>query len=124
MPRLDICLACARSDVVGTERERDILWAQLKSQQRSVEKVYRTYKGDVSRLVDLCRHMIVFEDLADVVRCVDTIAKDPDIVIDRVKNRFDQAYKAAASAGYRDVLINMRIVNNLSVGLGIEVFTL
>jgi hypothetical protein len=110
--------------VVGTERERDILWAQLKSQQRSVEKVYRTYKGDVSRLVDLCRHMIVFEDLADVVRCVDTIAKDPDIVIDRVKNRFDQAYKAAASAGYRDVLINMRIVNNLSVGLGIEVFTL
>lgn len=30
-------------------------WARLKSEERAIEKALRSYRGDVSRLVDICR---------------------------------------------------------------------
>jgi hypothetical protein len=35
---------------------RRVRWAKIKSKKRSVEKVYRCYAGDISRLVDCCRY--------------------------------------------------------------------
>ena len=38
----------------------------------------------------------------------------------RVKNRLDPAYDAAASAGYRDVALNVRIDSDETRGMGVE----
>jgi hypothetical protein len=89
------------SDVEGTNMQHSIGWAQLKSPQRCIEKLYRTYGGDVSRLVDLCRQMIVFDQVEDLVDCLEVILRDEDVLVERIKNRMDVHYEVAASAGYR-----------------------
>jgi predicted urease superfamily metal-dependent hydrolase len=47
-----------------------IKWGKLKSIPRSVEKLLRSYREDVSRLLDVCRQSIIFEDCRDLVECV------------------------------------------------------
>jgi hypothetical protein len=89
------------NDIDGTEQQHTIGWAQMKNPVRCVEKLYRSYGGDVSRLVDLCRQMIVFEHIEDLVRCLEAITQDQHVVIERIKNRMDVKYDSAASAGYR-----------------------
>jgi hypothetical protein len=91
------------SDVDGRDMQHSIAWAQLKNPQRCVEKLYRAYGGDVSRLVDLCRQTIVFEHVVDMVTCLEAIMSDREIVIERIKNRMDLKYDAESTAGYRSV---------------------
>ena len=67
------------------------------------------FTQDVSLLVDVCRQCIVFQKGQDLVRCLGAIGSDPDVVLMRVKNRLDPLYDAKASAGYRDVLVNLRV---------------
>ena len=78
------------------------------------------YLQDASRLVDLCRQSIVFDDAADISTCLHNISTDPDVKIVRVKNRLDPAYNAAVSAGYRDVVLNLKICNEKTVDLGVN----
>ena len=75
---------------------------------------------DVSRLVDLCRQSIVFDSPADLADCLGIIARDPDVLIVRVKNRLDPAYDAGPCAGYRDVALNLRVVRGDSRRLGLH----
>jgi hypothetical protein len=98
----------------------DFKWCRLKSVPRAVEKVVRSYGLDVSRLVDVCRQAIVFEELAGIAECLRAIASDPDVAILRVKNRLDPAYDAAASGGYRDLNLNVRFTSAAAVRLGVE----
>jgi hypothetical protein len=71
-------------------------------------------------LVDLCRQSIVFDKIADIVTCLQTIANDTEAVVIRVKNRLDLSYDPSISAGYRDVALNVQIANKDSIELGIE----
>lgn len=99
------------ADVCGREPlERRCMWAQMKSHDRAIEKQLRSYRGDPSRLVDVCRQAIVFSCLKDLQQCLETVQADPDTVIVRVKNRLDPALDAHESAGYRDVLLNLRLL--------------
>ena len=75
---------------------------------------------DVSRLVDLCRQSIIFEDIIDIAACLRAIGNDPDVRIVRIKNRLDPVYHASASAGYRDVVLNIRINNDQTAAMGIH----
>jgi hypothetical protein len=75
---------------------------------------------DVSRLVDLCRQCIVFEEVSDLVKCLNRIKEDADIKIVRIKNRMDPEYLSLWSAGYRDVSMNLCIVTDMSKNLGID----
>ena len=75
---------------------------------------------DVSRLVDLCRQCIAFEDIQDLTSCLRAIEADPDIEVVRVKNRLDSEVSSARSGGYRDVALNMRIKNPTTVHLGVD----
>jgi hypothetical protein len=84
-------------------------WAGLKSAQRAVEKVVRAYDGDVSRLLDLCRETMVFEDLRGLCEGARALLGDPDVRVLRVKNRMDPGWDAGAAGGYRDVLVNLQI---------------
>ena len=77
-----------------------------------------THTQDVSRLVDVCRQAIVFDDIADVTACVTLISNDSDVRILRVKNRFTGS--ASVSGGYRDVLLNLCVVTDAARALGVE----
>ena len=61
--------------------------------------------------MDLCRQSIVFEDLAGVAACLAAVRADKEVRVLRVKNRLDPDYDAAASAGYRDVALNLQLVS-------------
>jgi len=106
------------ADVCATlEYKRRIKWGRLKNVSRSVEKLFRSYGEDVSRLVDVCRQSIVFDSVGNMITCVRAIAADPEIQVVRTKNRLDPAFDSSRTAGYRDVSINVRILNKDTVRL-------
>ena len=77
----------------------------LKTQQRALAKITADYGGDASRILDLSRGAIVFDDVASINRALARIESTVDVV--RVKNRFLNP----TAEGYRDVLINIRGAN-------------
>jgi hypothetical protein len=75
---------------------------------------------NVSRLLDICRQSIFFHSVADIVACLCAISNDPDVVLVRVKNRYDPESDASLSAGYRNLAVNLRLDNSETRALGIE----
>jgi hypothetical protein len=75
---------------------------------------------DTSWLVDLCRQSIVFEDVNSLADCLRAISADQEVQVVRVKNRLDAEYNAQQSGGYRDVSLNIRIVNERAKQLGLS----
>jgi hypothetical protein len=71
-------------------------------------------------LVDLCRQSIIFEELSGVTSCLRAISNDPDVELLRIKNRLDPIYDSTKSAGYRDVGLNLRLLNSQARELGLE----
>mmetsp|Transcript_8813 Transcript_8813/g.20804 ORF Transcript_8813/g.20804 Transcript_8813/m.20804 type:complete len:465 (+) Transcript_8813:84-1478(+) len=106
--------AAARADT-------DIMvrWGQLKSPDRAVEKLMRSYKQDVSRLLDICRQQIVFASIEDLLECVRVLAADEEAVVVRVKNKMHLEYNSHRSAGYRDLSINIRLEADEARALGL-----
>ena len=96
------------------------LQTPLKDPIRAVEKTHRVYGDDSSLLLDVCREFLVFEDLSDLVAMLKRLRQDPELIIMRIKNRLDPRYNSALSAGYRDVLVNVRIENSESVKLNVS----
>jgi len=103
------------------ELKARIKWGKLKKLTRAVEKLMRVYREDVSKLLDVCRQSIVFDRISDLTVCLRAIMNDPEVEIVRIKNRLDPNYNAIQSAGYRDVALNMRISNEDTARLGIDV---
>ena len=61
----------------------------------------------------LSRAAIAFDSLADLADCLECSIRDPCVVVERVKNRLDPSFDAATiSYGYRDVLVNLRLVRS------------
>eukprot|EP00928_Gymnodinium_smaydae_P062820 TRINITY_DN46591_c0_g1_i1.p1 TRINITY_DN46591_c0_g1~~TRINITY_DN46591_c0_g1_i1.p1 ORF type:complete len:471 (+),score=29.21 TRINITY_DN46591_c0_g1_i1:33-1445(+) len=79
--------------------------AHVKSQRRALEKLRRVYSDDASYLVDLVRGSIVYNSIAEIEAGLRALADKAKVV--RLKNRFDPSYCASASAGYRDVSVNI-----------------
>eukprot|EP00960_Hanusia_phi_P071628 767594-Hanusia_phi.AAC.17 len=75
--------------------------------------------GDVSRLVDAVREAIVFERLEDVCAAVEAITGDRELRVIWMKSRFDEEYDSRVSAGYRDVSMNVCVVREESVMVGV-----
>lgn len=100
--------------------EQKIKWAKIKTAERCMQKLMRAYRGDVSRLVDITRQSIIFEKVSDIVACLFNIMKDPEIVIERIKNRLDLDYDSRQSAGYRDLALNLRINSQDTKDLGLN----
>ena len=48
------------------------------------------------------------------------MSRDPDVVLIRIKNRFNPNLDSAASAGYRNLAVNLRLVTAETKSLGIE----
>ena len=110
---------------LATDEEalQGVQWAQVKSRERAIEKLYRSYDCDVSRLLDCCRQSIYFEHLPDLLSCLQTIAADSSSRLVRVKNLLSPAYDSRATAGYRSVILNLQIRTEDTRQLGIDTHT-
>jgi hypothetical protein len=49
-------------------------------------------QGDVSKLLDLTRQTIVYDDISSLYDGLKAICDDPDVVVERVKNRCEQPF--------------------------------
>lgn len=103
----------------GEERRR-VKWGQIKREARAVEKVIRCYGEDVSRLVDVCRQSIVFSSVSELAHCLQLMADDEGVELVRVKNRMSLAEDGAASAGFRNVSVNLRVVEEGARSFGVD----
>ncbi|CAN1208610.1 hypothetical protein TUMEXPCC7403_00215 [Tumidithrix helvetica PCC 7403] len=78
---------------------------KLKDQNTAVAKSEGEYGGDHSRLVDICRASIIYNSYRDLMlglgKCKEMLA------LVREKNRFAKP----TPAGYRDILLNVRLSN-------------
>lgn len=89
-----------------------IAWAAVKDPVRAMKKAILCYRGDVSRLTDLCRQSIVFEHFIDLFTCLEDIASDPEVEVFRVVNRLDTQYSGDDTVGYRHIKINLRVTTD------------
>jgi hypothetical protein len=92
----------------------------------SYRKVYRVYRGDVSKLTDVVRCQIVFPDLSKVAAFMNRLQvlhKTLNIQVLRIRNRLDDNYDAATlTLGYRDCNIKIRIPFELDNSTGSVIF--
>jgi len=77
----------------------------LKGRERATEKTMADYKGDASKLVDLVRASIVYKSFPELMGGLDICNRNLTLV--REKNRFAQP----TPAGYRDILLNVKLSN-------------
>ncbi|EKX34282.1 hypothetical protein GUITHDRAFT_147320 [Guillardia theta CCMP2712] len=110
----------------------------LKPRGRAVEKVMRSYGGQVGRLLDVCRTRIVFDDIGGVSMCVAGIKRDREVDVLRVKNRMTERVrlseeegeeegeetvggrKEGDSLGRRDVILNLALRSEEAAALGVS----
>uniref|UniRef100_A0A7S1ECE9 Uncharacterized protein n=4 Tax=Hemiselmis andersenii TaxID=464988 RepID=A0A7S1ECE9_HEMAN len=92
----------------------------MKRHSRAMEKLLRSYGNNPSHLLDVARGCIVFESLAQLTNCLGVMITDSNVRVERIKNRLDIEYDSDESAGYRDVCINLRVINKTAQALGAE----
>ena len=97
-----------------------IKWVAMKNYRRAIEKLMRVYNSDVSRLVDISRHCIYFDNLQDLAMCLGRVVTDIDTKVDRIKSYFDPGYDGEATVGYRGVVLNVRVDDAAARMLGCE----
>eukprot|EP00929_Paragymnodinium_shiwhaense_P008864 TRINITY_DN112836_c0_g1_i1.p1 TRINITY_DN112836_c0_g1~~TRINITY_DN112836_c0_g1_i1.p1 ORF type:complete len:650 (+),score=65.75 TRINITY_DN112836_c0_g1_i1:131-2080(+) len=83
----------------------------IKQAERAIEKVWRTYDGNCQKLLDLVRCSIVCDHLDVALTVVNRIREDPAACLLRIKNRFDPHYDSADSGGYRNLSLNIMLVD-------------
>jgi hypothetical protein len=79
--------------------------APVKTYRRTLEKVYRSYSGRVPPITDLVRSTIVVETIEQAQEVAEIVLHDATVYT--IKNRFDLTYDGCATAGYRD--LNLQI---------------
>ena len=95
---------------IENDSESIVHWPGLKPVCRAIDKVYCCYNMDVSRLLDCCRHQILFEEPRDLLRGLQSICHDENVQIIRITNTFGQDYSSSRYHGYRQVLGLLLIV--------------
>ena len=90
----------------------------VKRRARAIEKVHRTYNGHASKLVDLVRSGVSFDDASSMAACLERIRTDPRCAVLSVKNWFDP--KFTAETGYRKVGLTLIVVDPCTMSKGVE----
>jgi hypothetical protein len=108
-------------DVEGDSVKRSrVKWPPLKKYKRGIEKLARVYGGDVSRLVDITRFSLYFDSFTDLTLALGVIVGDFEIKVERVKSRMSLEFDGKSSAGYRDILLNVRLCTKTTGMLGCD----
>lgn len=92
----------------------------VKKHKRAVEKMYRSYSGDASMLIDLVRSSITCESLDGIISVVNNICGDRHIKILKIKNRFDPKYDSGDSAGYRNLSFSLLLADSVTEQCGVD----
>ena len=109
------------SQVQGTQLQDRVCWPRLKHlDDRGLHKLLFFYHGDVSKLSDLVRQRIFFDSLTDLCRCLEEIRRDARLQVVCLKNRFDTDADVSRTAGYRDVLVRVRVCTKTTEELGVS----
>jgi hypothetical protein len=109
------------NQVQGTELQDRVCWPRLKHlDDRGLHKLLFFYHGDVSKLCDLVRQRIVFDSLTDLCRCLEEIQRNQRLKVVCLKNRFDTDADMSRTAGYRDVLVRVRVCTETTEELGVS----
>ncbi len=84
---------------------------KLKSAGRCVDKADIAYRGNVSRMMDICRESVYFDTVRDLHACLEMISADESIDIVRVKSTMSTSYsnKALSFSGYRYLYVCMYV---------------
>mmetsp|Transcript_17840 Transcript_17840/g.45051 ORF Transcript_17840/g.45051 Transcript_17840/m.45051 type:complete len:262 (+) Transcript_17840:504-1289(+) len=98
----------------------DVDWPAIKGLKRALEKMRRVYDDEACYLVDITRNAILFENAGDICACLKAIKSDKDVRIERIKNRMHPGFDSRATAGYRDVCINLRISSEWTRHVGVS----
>ena len=70
--------------------------------------------------MDLCCQSIFFDSIWDILACLQSILADSEVNVVRVKNRLDPTYNSLLSAGYRGVTLNLQVINQKTLELGVD----
>ena len=99
--------------------------ASLKAYARTVVKAQEKYGGDYSRLLDIGRGMVSFEDLPSLAAALEYIKAahdNQDLCIVRAKDRLSPRYDASRlTNGYRDILLNIALGSGHIVELQLHI---
>jgi hypothetical protein len=94
------------------EVESRLQMGGIKSVERGTLKVDSIYEGDVSRVLDVCREMIVFEGIKDLADCLHALSKDPELSVVRIKSSMTKAgLNPVVPMGLHFISVNLRIHN-------------
>jgi hypothetical protein len=93
-----------KAEKIGKIVKGEVSIAPLKGMQRAGEKTKEEYDGKSEKLVDVARASIVCSTIQQALDAYSEAGKQFEIV--RVKNRFQ-----TPSAGYRDLLLNVKLSN-------------
>eukprot|EP00039_Didymoeca_costata_P021876 m.345665 g.345665 ORF g.345665 m.345665 type:complete len:751 (+) comp26970_c0_seq1:155-2407(+) len=80
--------------------------AGLKKAERTMDKMWRSYRGDCSRVCDLVRGSIVCANFSQIKQILEIISSDDSVEIHRVKDRFADD----TAVGYRDLQLSLKVV--------------
>merc|ERR1712113_805116 len=83
----------------------------VKKPCRAIEMLWCTYNGNVRLLTDLVRSSIVCDTPAYLFNVFQRIRADPTVQILRLKNRLHPDYNSALSAGFRNLSLNLVVVD-------------
>ena len=86
--------------------------APVKTHERAIQKVWRSYSGQVAPLMDLSRACIVCNSVPQLVHILKCIDQDEDVTLLRYKNRLNPEYDSSKSGGYRDLSLNLKFTDH------------
>ena len=95
-------------------------YVPVKRRKRAIEKLWRSYRGDGARLIDLVRSTIEVETTADLSKCLKEILNDPGVAVLQIKNRFSERYNSKESAGYRNLSLSLLVVDQFTMSRGVD----
>jgi hypothetical protein len=78
-----------------------IEWPLLKLSSRCFEKLARSYRGQVSRLLDITRFSLWFDRIEDITTALNCIMSDPQVHLLRIKNSMSKGYKPHARHAHK-----------------------
>jgi hypothetical protein len=85
-------------------------WPCVKTVDRAIEKVQTCYGNDPSLILDCCRQSIVFNNMDDVIRCLEAVEKDESLEVVRVKNTMDPSLRSLT--GFRSGPLSLTHICN------------
>ena len=109
------CRAEKRAKKWAEESHGKASVAGVKTEARALQKVFRSYATNWSKLCDLVRTSIVFNSPHDIATCICLIANDPDVALLKVKKgKCRLRLNHPVPSGYRDVQLCAKLVCNES----------